>query len=64
MTVATGYHTVSEDTCFANGTYTPYITCSDGSHISNSTELDDVYVAPGDSTTCTVKNVRKLFKVG
>ena len=64
VTVASGYHTVSEDTCIASGSFTTYITCSDGSHISNSTELDDVYVAPGANVTCTIRNVRKLYKVG
>jgi hypothetical protein len=64
VAVASGFHTVSEDVCFANGTYTTYIRCSDGSFINNSTELDDVYVAPGGNTTCTIRNVRKLYLVG
>jgi hypothetical protein len=62
--VASGYHDVSEDTCIPSGGFTTYITCSDGSHISNSTDLSGVYVAPGGSTTCTIRNVRKLYKVG
>jgi hypothetical protein len=62
--VTPGYHDVSEDTCIPSGSFTTYITCSDGSHISNSTDLSGVYVAPGGSTTCTIRNVRKLYKVG
>jgi hypothetical protein len=64
VSVTPGFHDVSEDVCFANGTYTTYIHCSDGSFINNSTELDGVYVAPGGHTTCTIRNVRKLYLVG
>jgi hypothetical protein len=62
--VVPGFHSVSEDACFAPGSYTTYVTCSDGSRISNSTELDGVYVPAGGATICTIRNVRKLYKVG
>ena len=63
VNVASGIHTVSEDTCIPSGSFTTYITCSDGSSVSNGTSLS-VFVAPGANVTCNIRNVRKLYKVG
>jgi hypothetical protein len=64
VTVLTGTHTVSETPgSFANpSNFASRIDCSDGSS-GNGTSLSGVYVAPGGSTTCTITNTRKLFKV-
>jgi len=64
VAVAAGVHTISETACVGNlGDYVTTIFCSDGS-FGQGTSLSGVAVTTNGSTSCTIKNQRKLFKVG
>jgi|SRR5581483_2907862 len=63
VTLSPGTYTVSETGCNVSlSTYTTNITCSDGSS-GIGPSLSGVQVTAGGSTTCTIKNTRRIVRV-